>query len=679
MTNKIKKTLEIDTKIDTSSLKVINEMIKDLSLSFSETGDTMKSQMMDASTAVSNSFKEMSQSMGVAVNSDEINGRMLGVITALENLILTVDNLSGNNSAGVFVGKITEMSDSIIGEFDSVSNSVVDIIRLSSKFGPFQDAFKKNEKAIETFVVTVKSVRTIVEIIELCKSISSTLGLVSTGANVASTAMTSLGVSASSIYMLLGGVVVGAIAALVVGVSEYSRGIDNNINRLKDKQDALKETEVAMENMATASKNAYESDTAQIDVQERYLDAILGNIDATGQFVGEKEKLAFWMGELNKSFPELNMSYDEETGKIATENGLLSENIGLVEDLIAAKRAQAYLDAYQDEYTQNLKNQKDNVEELSIAQSRYNELMAEKKLAEENQTAFDFSKYEEMGQLENYMSGLKDQIKESNEFIKEFESVGAMAANKDYEGANNLINGGAVTLFDPVKGEEQVVALKEQVGYIKSELDGLEQMKFENPEIGDAFDARIKALGENYQIATEQVELARLEFNSKFVETQEEDAIAQSTIYCENFETVSNEKMSGAGKTSMDKFRESSQEDLKLITYPEKEVIIRAKYLGFKDGECGPSQGQSSFDDTEPSFSVIRPRWMIQEGQSVFDEMQKGINPMQGIYSPIYNLGTSNGESASINQTVNFNQPVTTPSQTARAIRKVAQDIRKVK
>lgn len=679
MTNKIKKTLEIDTKLDTSSLKVINEMIKDLSLSFSETGDTMKSQMMDASTAVSNSFKEMSQSMGVAVNSDEINGRMLGVITALENLILTVDNLSGNNSAGVFVGKITEMSDSIIGEFDSVSNSVVDIIRLSSKFGPFQDAFKKNEKAIETFVVTVKSVRTIVEIIELCKSISSTLGLVSTGANVASTAMTSLGVSASSIYMLLGGVVVGAIAALVVGVSEYSRGIDNNINRLKDKQDALKETEVAMENMATASKNAYESDTAQIDVQERYLDAILGNIDATGQFVGEKEKLAFWMGELNKSFPELNMSYDEETGKIATENGLLSENIGLVEDLIAAKRAQAYLDAYQDEYTQNLKNQKDNVEELSIAQSRYNELMAEKKLAEENQTAFDFSKYEEMGQLENYMSGLKDQIKESNEFIKEFESVGAMAANKDYEGANNLINGGAVTLFDPVKGEEQVVALKEQVGYIKSELDGLEQMKLENPEIGDAFDARIKALGENYQIATEQVELARLEFNSKFVETQEEDAIAQSTIYCENFETVSNEKMSGAGKTSMDKFRESSQEDLKLITYPEKEVIIRAKYLGFKDGECGPPQGQSSFDDTEPSFSVIRPRWMIQEGQSVFDEMQKGINPMQGIYSPIYNLGTSNGESASINQTVNFNQPVTTPSQTARAIRKVAQDIRKVK
>lgn len=679
MTNKIKKTLEIDTKIDTSSLKVINEMIKDLSLSFSETGDTMKSQMMDASTAVSNSFKEMNQSMGVAVNSDEINGRMLGVITALENLILTVDNLSGNNSAGVFVGKITEMSDSIIGKFDSVSNSVVDIIRLSSKFGPFQDAFKKNEKAIETFVVTVKSVRTIVEIIELCKSISSTLGLVSTGANVASTAMTALGVSASSVYMLLGGVVVGAIAALVVGVSEYSRGIDNNINRLKDKQDALKETEVAMENMATASKNAYESDTAQIDVQERYLDAILGNIDATGQFVGEKEKLAFWMGELNKSFPELNMSYDEETGKIATENGLLSENIGLVEDLIAAKKAQAYLDAYQDEYTQNLKNQKDNVEELSIAQSRYNELMAEKKLAEENQTAFDFSKYEEMGQLENYMSGLKDQIKESNEFIKEFESVGAMAANKDYEGANNLINGGAVTLFDPVKGEEQVVALKEQVGSIKSELDGLEQMKLENPEIGDAFDARIKALGENYQIATEQVELARLEFNSKFVETQEEDAIAQSTIYCENFETISNEKMSRAGKTSMDKFRESSQEDLKLITYPEKEVIIRAKYLGFEDGECGPSQGQSSFDDAEPSFSVIRPRWMIQEGQSVFDEMQRGINPMQGIYSPIYNLGTSNGESASINQTVNFNQPVTTPSQTARAIRKVAQDIRKVK
>ncbi|MEG2751363.1 MAG: hypothetical protein RR916_06120, partial [Anaerorhabdus sp.] len=662
MASNIKETLEVNIKLNQSSFKEIESIAANITNSFSNAGILIQNNMSTALSNVSNSMGMLGDT--TQASSDDIINNVKSISSNIETLDLTIKKTSDGNNFGGLRSSVNETSDTIIQKFDGAHGAISDVIATASKFKPFEEAIKKNEAAIIAFSVAIKSAKAIVEIVNLFKGASTVIAGVSMAEQVATVSTTVLTGAVSALKIMMGGLVVGAIAALVVGLFSLSQNVGDNVKKIREQKEAIEETSKAMEEMNAASKMEFENNSAPIDLQQKYLDSLMSSIDAEGKFVGEKEKLAFWLAELNKSYPDLQLNYDEETGQIMTQNGLLSENIGLVEDLIKSKRAQAYLDAYQDDYVENLKMQKESIDQLAVAQAEYNAL--KEKEAKGELTGNDKKAMEEQAQT---IELLKSNIQNAGVAMEEYESIASKVANKDYEGALNTIYGGNIQLYDPEKGAEQIALLEEQAATVKSQLDALAENVAEDPSMANSLSDKIEALNAQYEASKEQLALARENFDTQMKTDQEETAPTMGKDYAESYKTAAVKGMDDAGKKSGEAFETASQSYIDSIIFPDKKVKVVAEYENF-DWMGGYTSNassyiKSSFDDSQQqNESVIQPfstGSMVGASRKIIGSLQRRVISTIKVGIPRPNLILDNAGSTAITQNVSFNQPIQKP------------------
>ncbi|MEG0661370.1 MAG: hypothetical protein RR443_12395, partial [Anaerorhabdus sp.] len=499
--------------------------------------------------------------------------------------------------------------------------------------------------------------------------------------NIAAKATALLTGGLSATALIAGGIAVAGIAALTVGLMKYEKKVNASYYALKEQKKALDESAKAMDDLNQKTKESYNLANDEINSQQRHLNELLKNVDATGKYNGEKDRALYLIKELNNVYPDLNLNYDEESGLITTQNGLLKDNIQLIQDMINAKRVQAYLDAGYEEYTEAIKNRNEAIKNLSASQLELDELEAKKKDAPNSDMTE--AEYKRLNFLKaEYIPGLEDTIDKNNKLALSYENV-STTAETDMLAALNLINGMDLILYDPAKGEEQLTGLKNQVTTIEDTIKKLESTKIEHPEWANAIDERLVALKENLATANLELEEAQIAHDEKMAESAKIAGENQATAHTDAYKTKADTGMGEAGTSSAKAFEVASKAHLVGITFPEKEVIIRAKWVGF-EGPGGVSSGafpSASYDDTQDPYPVIQPNYsrMVDMAKNVVSGIQNKVARNVSLSSAKIKLETAGGSSTKISQEFNFNQPIEKPSQVTRAIEKASRDLRKVK
>lgn len=472
-----------------------------------------------------------------------------------------------------------------------------------------------------------------------------------------------LTLSTTSLYMVMGGVAVAAVSALVVGFIKY-------INKANEATKTIKEKQKAMDDLTKSAIESFNAQSNETLMLKSNYDELLKNIDATGKYTGNKDRMLFLINELNKAFPDLHLNYDAETGKIMTQTGELSKNTDAVKKLIEAKQLESYLSTNQEVYTKAKENERNAIKELIDAQRELNELRALEK------PSFDESYRANILQLET-IPALQEVINKNGELARSYEDIQTKALSGDITGALDKIKGiGEIQLYDAKKGAEQIDALKNQVKDIETELSTIEQIEVNMPDMAGKFEERKKVLMENHTLALQQLQSAEMAYDEMMLLQKTNAGIAQGDAqaakYIETYTPKANIGMESAGTTSAEAFKTTSTRYIDSIIFPDKFVNIYAKYIGFDGPKAGASRGMigafpgSSYDDSESFFSSIQPS---------FSSLKNNV--LGNIKIPINSL--KQGSNQVINQTIEFNQPIETPSQVSKAIQKASKELAKVR
>lgn len=499
--------------------------------------------------------------------------------------------------------------------------------------------------------------------------------------NIAAKASTLLAGGMSSVALIAGGIAVAGIAALTVGLMKYEKKVNESFYALKDKKKALDESAKAMDELNKKTKESYSLMNDEINSQQRHLSELLKNVDATGKYNGEKDRALYLIKQLNDAYPDLNLNYNEESGLITTQNGLLKDNVQLIQEMINSKRVQAYLDSGYEEYTEAIKGRNEAIKDLTNSQLELDELEAKKKDApNSNMTE---AEYKRLNFLKGeYIPGLEQTIDKNNKLALSYENV-STTAETNMLAALNLINGMDLILYDPTKGEEQITGLQNQVTTIEDTIKKLEETKIEHPEWANAIDERLIALKDNLATANIELEEAQIEHNAKMEELATNAGLDEATAYTTEYKEKADTGMAETGLSSAKAFETTSTNHIKCISFPEKEVIIRAKYVGF-EGPGGVSTGAfggSSYDDTQDPYPIIQPNYsrMVDMAKNVVGSIQNKVARNVSLGNSKLQIETGGGNSTKISQVNNFNQPIEKPSQVTRAIEKASRDLKKAK
>lgn len=158
-----------------------------------------------------------------------------------------------------------------------------------------------------------------------------------------------------------------AIGALVAGMYAYAKVQENEIKGMNGLADTLEEERKSWENVKEARRQVMESSASEIGTTQKLADELDKIVDENGKVKeGYENRAKFITSELNKA--------------LGIEIGL-NDNIienykdirGEVDNLIRAKKAEAVLNAYQEEYAAALKGQSKATDELIELKKQYNE------------------------------------------------------------------------------------------------------------------------------------------------------------------------------------------------------------------------------------------------------------------------------------------------------------------
>ncbi|MEG0165933.1 phage tail tape measure protein [Anaerorhabdus sp.] len=512
-----------------------------------------------------------------------------------------------------------------------------------------------------------------------------------------------LGVSSGGLYMILGAVAVAGLAALTVGLIKYNKKLNESIEIEREKNKAVKESIEALEERQQASKKAYESSLDEIVVLEDYYNAIKRNTDANGVYTGDQEKLNTMLKKLNDSFPELNASYDLNTGKILDQKGEVLNLTDAIGKLIEAKRVEAYLEAYKEDYVASIRDRQeavkqltDDIQRLEEVQGKLSEVDYQKLISFKDDGNMDGYKsyleslgftYDELVKLNEEQSLLNERIADNTEVIKandeikkSYESILTAFESGNIEEAMRLMyGGGELVLYDSAKGQEQVLALETQVSDIEKTIKTLEQLKISNPELAEVFQEQIDLMKEKLLSANEELAAAQLQHDSAMSEQATTAGDLQAAAFNAAYLPTAKIGMSTSGTESGKAFETAVKAIVSAITFAPLYVDIYARKHGFDDVSGGATSG-ASYDDTQEPYRIIQPDYgrMVNMARNVFSGVQNRV--ARSVTLPSQNLVLqSGGGNTEVTQNIAFNQPVKKPSDITRAMNKASKELKKAK
>ncbi len=505
------------------------------------------------------------------------------------------------------------------------------------------------------------------------------------------------------------GLIVGGIAALTAGYVLLNKKQNESLEAAKAYTKAIAEQQTAFDDMAKASREAFAESSAQIELAERYNKELLSQVDANGKVTGSQERVNFLIDQLNQLLPNAGIHFDEMGEKVLDANNEVITLTDSINNLIEAQRAQAYLDAYQDDYAEAIQNknelmkkQAELYQEINEKQAIYNEYL---KLAHGALTEYDYGSEEYNNVLNKFLddNGINSMLEfkqELDELTKSyetgaetlkgytdltsnFESMQEAISNSDWDKAKEIMSGlGSIETFDPNKGKEQVTNLENQVTNLEKMRDTIQEMKDKGEPIDESF---LESLAEQIQTAQEELDEAK----QTYMEQTAVDYSEYGTISGENWLAGIMPGFETAGSQQIDQARaDATQASNEIVaiaagTRPPA-VIIPVYYQLMNSIASVTGGGGASYDDSQTGRSVLSAF-----SGGLISMSDRARSAMVGLSSAVQSRSvkldqikrpTAAGvnQKVEVNQVTNFNLPVERPSKTADKIAEVNRELGKL-
>lgn len=511
---------------------------------------------------------------------------------------------------------------------------------------------------------------------------------------------------------------IAMITAGIIGLSvafvEMCDKETKSVKAAKENLQAMKQQKDQYKEMQQASQDTLKTSMVEIDLTQRYSKELLGLVDSNGVVIGSQERVNFLINQLNDLLPDAGFHFDEETGKIVDMNGEAVNLTDTLKDLIEAQKAQAYLDAYQDDYSEALKNKNDLMErqmalyeEINKKQAiadQFTERAAEARekfgLGTEEYNNYMEEFYKSVGMSAGEMKPLFDELKILNQEyeegqvvlkgytdqIKDFEAIQEAIANHDWDKVNEIMNGmGEMQLFDPIKGQEQIEGLKQQYEELSKTKQMLEDMRAK----GDVVDE------EYLQNITDQTEKAQeeLEKSLDFYSDKRHTYFSEEmNLMGDEFKETITEKTGEAGASMAEQMKTDAKTGIDgintvIASTPMNAVTIPVVYQSMNNPYeaygATVSMIGASYDDFIENPSMLTPfssdaSYFMAQARNTMQSLQSRL--ARGIVSmPVFEtklVGAGNKQ-VDVNQTNVFNVPVQKPSDVTRAIEKMNRELAK--
>ncbi|WP_373118054.1 phage tail tape measure protein [Holdemania massiliensis] len=505
------------------------------------------------------------------------------------------------------------------------------------------------------------------------------------------------------------GLIVGGIAALTAGYVLLNKKQNESLEAAKAYTKAISEQQTAFDDMSKASREAFVESSAQVELAERYNKELLSQVDANGKVTGSQERVNFLIDQLNQLLPNAGIHFDEMGEKVLDANNEVITFTDSINNLIEAQRAQAYLDAYQDDYAEAIQNknelmkkQAELYQEINEKQAIYNEYS---KLAHDALTEYDYGSEEYNNVLNKFLddNGINSMLEfkqELDELTKSyetgaetlkgytdltsnFESMQEAISNSDWDKAKEIMSGlGSIETFDPDKGKEQVTNLENQVTNLEKLRDTIQEMKDKGEPIDESF---LESLAEQIQTAQEELDEAK----QTYMEQTAVDYSEYGTISGENWLAGIMPGFETAGSQQIDQARaDATQASNEIVaiaagTRPPA-VIIPVLYQLMNSIASVTGGGGASYDDSQTGRSVLSAF-----SGGLISMSDRARSAMVGLSSAVQSRSvkldqikrpTAAGvnQKVEVSQVTNFNLPVERPSKTADKIAEINRELGKL-
>lgn len=300
-------------------------------------------------------------------------------------------------------GALTKMKSALEGAAITIGESFAPWVtkaadKISELAQKFQSLDKEDQEFIIKLAAIVAAAGPVLSIVGkltygvggLLKIIGGASGAFSAVAGGASTVVSSLGGMIAAAGPV-GLAIAGIVAALgIMGAALYV----NYQKQTKYRKELQKTFDAQDESLAKYDEQAKMADT--------YKDKLNELIDKEDKTVEDKQKIHYWVDQLNDIIPDLNLAYDDEADKLNKTNDELEKSI-------TNYKKQAKAAAYKEQMTDIVKTQIDYEEKLAEAQRKREEV--QKRIDEleskKNKNKFDI---EELGRLQGQYEDLSSEI-----------------------------------------------------------------------------------------------------------------------------------------------------------------------------------------------------------------------------------------------------------------------------
>lgn len=173
------------------------------------------------------------------------------------------------------------------------------------------------------------------------------------------------------------GLLIAGLAAAVTGIAVASKALKKESEAAKKTKETvteLAEEHEKLKDSISSAKNAFEDNKKAIETNASVAESLIKNIeklaDAENRNKGETKLLKGWIDELNSVMPELNIYYDEQTGKV---EGLTDAVYSRIESIKEEAQAEAQREYITELYRQQAEAQM----ELEVSQYKLKEAIKE--------------------------------------------------------------------------------------------------------------------------------------------------------------------------------------------------------------------------------------------------------------------------------------------------------------
>ena len=688
--------------------------------------DEAYEKMQDTFEGKSKILQESLTNVGITAYSKFQEPLKKSMDVAIESL----DELSNSTEFNESVDELAESFSGMLNVAIDLAKNVLPILIDSLSW------VLKNAKPIAVGLGTITATNKGMKLLSIAsKSYKDEMKLISvatkkaTGTTVKLTAVTKLQTIAQMALNALKtpmglGLVVGAVTACTVAYIDWTKKTnEQNISLIKHNK-AIEESILKMQVMGIESSKQMESSTEEIILAEKYRKELLENIDAEGVYIGEKGKMMMMLDSLNKTFPDLNASYDEHTGKILDQTGEVVSLDNSVKKLIETKKVEAYMDAYNDDYMEAMKQKEEAINRQMEAQKELMEVEAQlvekgpeideyNRLMTEGQSGMASAVLERAGLLDSETLNLiarkqlLDQaisddtafVASNNSIISSYEDVYACYASGDIEGALTKLNNTEVVLFDPEKSGADVEIMKAQVKSFEDDLVVLNALKVSGNIDENSYNEMYEKILEKQKLSQTQLEESEALHNIKMQENSKisDELItgASKSLYTESFVETGLNQVAEA-KTATNNTTKAI-DDL-IHVYKPPTVYIPVEYVVVNSPPSGtgiPTEKKDSYggrSSTPQPFvmsiaNLPNPFAPLSYKNVLHDPVGYARNEINSISSGMskrinIDVATNNSSqpaNVKVEQTNNFNQPISRPSDVTRAIEKQSRYILKVR